>query len=395
MKIAVFQSHPIQHFSPLWREVSAQGNTGLKVFYYSRQGLEAAPDAGFGCQVKWDVDLLEGYESEFLPRAWLTRSETDCSWRGLNRGFSKALQSGYDLAYVSGYAHLNHWRVTGLCRRFGIPLLYHSDSNIIHERTKSRAWRILKRVLLRRFFQKVTLFLASGDNNAAYLKMYGVPADRISFCPIPVDLARFERELADFSEQERLALRAQYGLGPSDFVVGFCGKLISRKRAHDLIAAAALCHLEDLRVLFVGSGEMEQHLKARGHPQSRFAGFVNQAAIPRLLAACDVLAMPSDYDPHPIVVTEAQSLGLPVLLSDRCGCYGPNDVFRDGESGILYECGNVPKLAAAIRALRNDPELRRKMGRRARQLAETQSVAAAASLFLQAAEKAGRVFQRA
>ncbi len=391
MNIAAFQSHPIQHFSPLWREVAETGNNGLKVLYYSRQGLESSMDAGFGREVKWDIDLLKGYTSEFLPRNWPTRSQLDCSWKGLNRGMEAVLTKGWDVAYVSGYAHLNHWRVATLCSRLGIPLLYHSDSNAIHERKKLAAVRSLKGWLLARFFSHVTVFLATGDNNRDYLRMYGAPADRIFPCPIPVELTRFEDSVRGFNEEARSQLRARHGLRPRDFVVGFCGKLVPRKRPQDLIAAAEILGCDDFRVIFIGSGEMEDELKNHGNPHSRFAGFTNQAAIPRLLAACDALAMPSEFDPHPIVVTEAQSLGLPVLLSDACGCHGPNDVFRDGESGILYPCGDTKALAAAISILHKEPEKRHEMGIRARDLARTQSAAVAATSFLRAALEAKRL----
>lgn len=386
--IAIFQSHPIQHFSPLWKEVAALGDTRLKVFYYSRHGLESAVDPDFGREVKWDVDLLEGYESEFLPRAWPTRNDLDCSWKGLNRGLARALSGGWEAVYVAGYIHLNHWRVASLCRRSGLPLLYHSDSNAIHERRKSAVWRALKRVVVPRFFRKVTVFLAAGDHNADYLRMYGAPADRISFCPIPVDLARFERAVEGFGEQERLQLRAQYGLQPDDFVVTFCSKMAPHKRPQDLISAAEVCGLDNLRILFIGSGELENQLRSRHSRHARFAGFINQTAIPRLLAACDVLAMPSERDAHPLAVTEAQSLGLPVILSDRCGCYGINDVFRDGESGILYPCGDTAALAEAIKVLHRNPERRREMGARGRELAKSQSALAAAQSFLGAVAKA-------
>jgi glycosyltransferase involved in cell wall biosynthesis len=392
VRISVFLSHPIQHFSPLWQELARRPGVELKVFYYSRHGLEESDDPGFGRKVRWDVDLLQGYQSEFLPRAWPTRNELDCSWRGLNSGFVRALASGWDAVYLAGYTHINHWRVVCLCSRFGLPLLYHSDSNCLHERNKSPVWRGLKSVLLARFFGHVTIFLASGDHNAAYLRMYGVPEERIVFCPIPVDLTRFQQAVGNFGAQERLALRAEYGLRPADFVVGYCGKMAPHKRPQDLITAAEAYGKDDVKVLFIGCGELEEQLRNRRCGHAKFAGFVNQSAVPHLLAVCDVLAMPSERDAHPLAVTEAQSLGLPVLLSDRCGCYGPNDVFRDGESGILYPCGDTATLAEGIRTLHRNPEKRRQMGCRGRELARTQSAAAAAQRFLEAAAKAREVF---
>src|SRR5260370_21044177 len=68
MRIAAFISHPIQYFTPLWQEVSRRPNVHLKVFYFSRQGLDPSFDPGFGKLMAWDMDLLAGHESQFLPR---------------------------------------------------------------------------------------------------------------------------------------------------------------------------------------------------------------------------------------------------------------------------------------------------------------------------------------
>src|ERR1035441_7028066 len=108
MRIAVFLSHPIQHFSPIWQELSSRPGIELRVFYYSRQGIEKGMDREFGVEKVWDVDLLSGYEHEFLPRQWPTRDPLDCTGKALNRGMARALSEGVDVAYVSGYAHLNN-----------------------------------------------------------------------------------------------------------------------------------------------------------------------------------------------------------------------------------------------------------------------------------------------
>ena len=387
MRIAVFLSHPIQHFSPLWQELSSRPGIELRVFYYSRQGIEKGMDREFGVEKVWDVDLLSGYEHEFLPRQWPTRDPLDCTGKALNRGMVRALSEGMDVAYVSGYAHLNNWVVAYQSQRFGIPLLYQSDSNFLAER-KRPAWRRwLKRRIICPFFQRVTVFLACGDHNRSYLEYYGAPPDRIRFSAIPVDTVRFRCAALEMDEAERRELRAKYGLSKVDFVVGFCGKLVSRKRPQDLLRAVEQANRPNVRAFYIGTGQMEGELKANGG-QASFAGFVNQRQMPKVLSLCDVLVMPSQYDPHPIIVTEAQCLGIPVVLSDQCGCYGPNDVFRDQESGILYPCRDINRLGQALVRLRDDPEQRTRLGRRAADLAELQSVQATAKNFLMAVDLA-------
>ena len=394
MKIAAFLSHPIQHFSPLWKELAGRAEVQLKVFYFSRHGTEQTFDPDFGMNVKWDVDLLEGYESEFLPRQWPTQDPFNYRWNGLNRGISRVLSQGWDVAYVAGYGHLNNWHIAQACRRNGVKLLYHSDSNFIAEKQKPLWQRLVKKIAVGRYFSKVSVFLAAGDNNRDYLQYYGAPLDRIRFCAIPVDMERFRKAMAPVDEQAKAELRKRLGLAPDDCVVGFCGKLISRKRPQDLVAALHHPGLAGRKIvgLFIGNGEMEAELIKQGGDKARFTGFVNQNQMPVYLSLCDLVAMPSEYDPHPIAVTEAQCLKIPVLLSDQCGCHGPNDVFRDGESGLLYPCGEVEKLAGAIARLASDNDLRLRLGRRANELAELHSAPATATNFIQAAKLAQEGF---
>jgi len=387
VKIAVFLSHPIQHFSPLWKELASRNGIQLKVFYFSQHGTEQTFDPGFGIEVKWDVDLLEGYESEFLPRQWPTRDPFNSRWNALNRGITGALSEGWDVAYVTGYAHLNNWHIASACRRKGVKLLYHSDSNFITERQKPLWQRILKKSLIRRFFSKVSVFLAVGDHNRDYLLYYGAASNRIRFCAIPVDERRF-RQCATLSEEEKCLLRREAGIPESRHVVGYCGKMIGIKRPQDIIAALGLLDGDKYCALFIGGGPMEREMRKMAGASSHFTGFVNQQQIPQLIAICDVMVVSSERDAHPLTVTESQCLGIPVILSDRCGCYGPNDVFRDGESGILYPCGDVEKLAGAISCLANDNDLRARIGMRASELAETHSAQSSASRFIEAAQLA-------
>lgn len=394
MKIAAFLSHPIQHFSPLWQELARHPGVDLKVFYYSRQGIEKGLDREFGVELAWDVDLLGGYEYEFLPRQWPTRDPLDSSGKALNRGMARALSSGADVAYVSGYAHMNNWVVAHQCQRCRMPLLYQSDSNFLAER-KRPAWRRwIKRQIIRPFFRRVSVFLAAGDHNRDYLLYYGAPAARIRFSAIPVDTRRFRQAAAELDAAARARLRRQYGLDAKDFVAGFSGKLIGHKRPFDLLRAVTDLGWSNMKALFIGAGPLEREMKEQGG-RAHYTGFVNQTALPKVLSLCDILVIPSERDAHPLTVTEAQCLGIPVVLSDQCGCYGPNDVFRDQESGILYRCGDVGGLVKAIASLAEDSLQRIRLGRRAAELAELHSVQATADAFLTAAALAQECSQRA
>jgi glycosyltransferase involved in cell wall biosynthesis len=136
--------------------------------------------------------------------------------------------------------------------------------------------------------------------------------------------------------------------------------------------------------LLIGSGELEEDLRQFGlsGDHVRITGFVNQSMIPYHIKLVDVLVISSEQDPHPLVATEAAICGVPLVVSDMCGLYGPNDILREGENGFVYPCGNIPALVSRLVRLLDDPDLRISMGRRSIELAEQQSAEFGAEVIL-------------
>src|SRR5262245_4812859 len=191
-RIAAFIPHPIQYFAPLWRELASRPGVQLRVYYCSRLGLEAAKDAGFGTSFAWDIDLLGGYDSEFLPRQWPTRDRLDHTALAINSGLIRALREGWDAVFINGYVHLNNWVVTLAAEALGVPVLCFADSNQRTERNKGALKLAAKRAFLRRFLPRVNAFLAAGGSTRRYLEHYGVREHDIFICPYAVDIERFE-----------------------------------------------------------------------------------------------------------------------------------------------------------------------------------------------------------
>ena len=72
-RIAVLNSHPIQYFAPLYAYLNASPDLDVTALYLSDFSIRGGKDAGFGRDVKWDLDLLAGYRSVFLGDAARTR----------------------------------------------------------------------------------------------------------------------------------------------------------------------------------------------------------------------------------------------------------------------------------------------------------------------------------
>src|SRR5581483_7694330 len=64
-RVAILNSHPIQYFAPLYSFLNKK-NIEIVALYCSDYSMRGAVDPGFGREVKWDIDLLQGYTSVFL-----------------------------------------------------------------------------------------------------------------------------------------------------------------------------------------------------------------------------------------------------------------------------------------------------------------------------------------
>ncbi|HEX6729397.1 MAG TPA: N-acetyl-alpha-D-glucosaminyl L-malate synthase BshA [Pyrinomonadaceae bacterium] len=123
------------------------------------------------------------------------------------------------------------------------------------------------------------------------------------------------------------------------------------------------------RLVMVGDGSERTNAEHRARCLGVFdhCSFVGkQPRIVDYLSVADVLLLPSDQESFGLAALEAMACEVPVIAS-RVG--GIPEVVSDGETGFLSEVGNIEKMSADAARLLSDEELRREMGRRARESA--------------------------
>jgi N-acetyl-alpha-D-glucosaminyl L-malate synthase BshA len=123
------------------------------------------------------------------------------------------------------------------------------------------------------------------------------------------------------------------------------------------------------RLVMVGDGSERQNAEHRArclgiHEQCSFVG--KQPQIADYLSVADVLLLPSEQESFGLAALEAMACEVPVVAS-RVG--GVPEVVTDGETGYLSEMGDVEKMGMDAARLAMDAELRRAMGKRARESA--------------------------
>ena len=170
----------------------------------------------------------------------------------------------------------------------------------------------------------------------------------------------------------RAALRAELGIPADAPVFLFVGRLKRDKGVLDLARAFAALAGENAacRLLIVGPDEdglRSEIERTCAACRARLHIIGLSAAPERYMAASDVLCLPSYREGFPTTIIEAAAVGLPALGSR---IYGITDAIVEGDTGLLFEAGDVQQLALSMRALAGDADLRQRMGRSAKERAE-------------------------
>lgn len=175
-----------------------------------------------------------------------------------------------------------------------------------------------------------------------------------------------------------------------ELTVGFVGNLLRVKGLLDLVEAAALVRSTGRRVRYLVVGGSTRETRGLKHRLLTWLGLAQdvkaefEAALMRhdmadafvllghtddvaaVYRQMDVLCFPSHLDAPGRPVFEAALLGVPSIVAVR----NPRpDTLRDGVTGIAFEGRDVVALARAIEHLHDHPDVRRRMGSAARELA--------------------------
>lgn len=147
---------------------------------------------------------------------------------------------------------------------------------------------------------------------------------------------------------------------PDGFTVGFAGRIVEAKGWRVLVRALP----EGARLVLAGDGPQRSELEALAADDDRidYLGLLPKDELWSFYAALDCLAVPSLTTPRwkeqsASTLVDGLAMGLPVVASDSGGIA---DIM--GRAGILVPEGDVAALEAALARVRDDPELRRRLG---------------------------------
>jgi 1,2-diacylglycerol 3-alpha-glucosyltransferase len=288
-----------------------------------------------------------------------------------------------------------------------VPVVVMSESTATDE--PRTPW---KESVKRRYLRLCSTALVGGERHAQYLTQLGMPPDEIFDGYDVVDTRYFgdasERVRSSAEDWRRqLMLPAKYFLASARFIekknLEMLLRAYAKYRGAIMDQGTSNDQVWDLTIL--GDGPLRASLvslRARlGLAESvHLPGFRQYDELPAYYALASAFIHPSVVEPWGLVVNEAIACGLPVLVSDRCGC--TPTLVRDGENGRIFDPYNVQAIASCLlETARSTANSRQAMGRMSQRIAAefgtdrfATGLHAASAAALSSAAKAPRILDR-
>lgn len=313
------------------------------------RGVAGAVDAlgvqfyGRSRDYAWDVMEASGIRLATL-------AEEDSGKRLTAEEFQKKLNStlgafGPDAVAIPGWSSRGALVALQWCLAHGVPAVLMTESSKHDEPRKPwKEW--MKRRLLRHF----AAALAGGGSHAEYLQELGMSRACVFLGYDVIDNEHFRRKNAIVPADRGEASTPPHFLASARF--------IEKKNLFRLLRAYAGYRevaksrgSEPWRLVLLGDGELRQpveelvkELQLTKHVE--LPGFKQYDDLPGYYARSSAFIHASTTEQWGLVVNEAMASGLPVLVSDRCGCV--SELVKEGTNGFVFDPYDLTSITAAM-----------------------------------------------
>ena len=298
---------------------------------YHHARLNAAADRVSVTGIEWSAKGYDRWGAPDSPPRYqkvsLFSEATDYYPRKaeLRRAFWSALeQANPEVVAVNGWNNFGSLAAAKCCVERGVSMVVMSESARDDE---PRTW--WKETIKRQIVGLYSAALVGGQRHIEYLVELGMPRDRIFTGYDVVDNAYFRRS-AEEIRSHKSDVRKQYGLPENYFLAS--ARFIEKKNLPTLIRAYAAYRQKSEAsgnppwdVVLLGDGPLREALKSQLstlnlHRHVRLPGFKQYDELPVYYALAKAFVHASTTEQWGLVVNEATASGLPVIVSNRCGC---------------------------------------------------------------------------
>jgi len=224
----------------------------------------------------------------------------------------------------------------------------------------------------RYIYRHADAIVVYGEHVRRYLISEGVSPQRIFVAPHAVDNEAYNRQV---SKEEKATLRRNLNIAEGQKIILYLGRLEEVKGLPYLLEAIASLRREDAVLIVVGRGSERPNLEQLAREKElaeriRFVDYVPPEETVPYFAVAHVLVLPSITTPHVkepwgLVVNEAMNQGVPVIATDAVGA-AAGGLVQDAVNGFVVPERDSDALAQALRRILEDPNMRRRLGQKAR-----------------------------
>ncbi len=264
-----------------------------------------------------------------------------------------------DVVNLTGYYDIASWTILLYCKLKGIKTILSNESTA-NDHARNGFKELVKGFIIKQFDG----FFNFGTSSENYILSFGINKEKMLVKRNCVDnkvLKDTYLNALSTRNQQQKALN----LSAKNFI--FVGRLISFKNLFHLLEAYELAQKksqQDWGIIILGDGDLkidlQQYVSEKNIQNISFQKGVSWQQVSEYLALSDVLVLPSYSEPWGLVVNEAMACGLPVIVSDKCGC--AIDLVENGKNGFTFAPNNSEALTNILLKFMNQEVDYKQMG---------------------------------
>lgn len=336
MKIAYVTNLRAPYRTLQLNEFSKIENIEIKTYYTDRPNENR----------KWNTNEPEGFEEIDLKGIKIAGK-----FGYINNGLLDIVKNN-DLIMLGCYEQPTYILLSLLCKLLKKPYILSFDgisTNRLQEK-ENPIKKFVKSIVI----NNANYIMGNGTVSKKYFnEVFRYPLDRIYNQYLTVDSYKLDKLYID-REKHRREYRKKLKIDKDEKVLIYSGRLIDIKNVDSVIKAISHLDRKDLTFLITGGGELEEELKNLSEElgvKTIITGFMSdQEELFKHYFVGDALILPSSvYEVWGLVVNEAMFAGLPVLVSDICGC--SLDLVKEDINGYVINSKSIEDITNKIRRI--------------------------------------------
>lgn len=238
--------------------------------------------------------------------------------------YKKIVFSGWEVKEITLAALLNKRRKNAIV----------IESSIIETKKSGLSW-FLKKIAIAR----MSLAYPSGQLQKAILDTFSFKGETVITHGVG---------LSNFKETSLKIKKEITRNNPLRFI--YVGRISPEKNIDFMVNVFKTLPYE---LVLIGDGPLKKQLDNKKYSNVKFLGYIDNKELSKELLKSDCFILPSLSEPWGLVVEEALTLGLPVIVSNRVGCH--SDLVND-RNGIIFDVNDTQSFINALRVMEENYE---------------------------------------